>query len=91
MRLTHIRLIASLPTTSLLHELDSILVHLSTLGVFRQSELVALDVCNWLVNRECDPKGRSCSAMVSVKRQNNDQEGKGVGGKGLVGEVTCVW
>jgi len=43
----HIRLIASLPTTLLLHERDSILVQLGTLGAFRQSELVALDVCNW--------------------------------------------
>jgi len=56
MRLTpiHIRLIASLPTKSLLHERDSILVQLGTLGAFRQSELVALDVCDWIENRECE-------------------------------------
>jgi len=79
LRLTpiHVRLIASLPTTSLLQERDSILVQLGTLGAFRQSELVALDVCDWLVNRESDSKGRSCGAMVFVKRQKNDQEGKG--------------
>jgi len=79
MRLTpiHIRLIASLPTTSLLHERDSILVQLGTLGAFRQSELVALDVCDWIVNRECNAKGESCGAMVFVKRQKNHQEGKG--------------
>jgi len=48
MRLTsiHIRLIASLPTTSRLHERNSILNQLGTLGAFRQSELVALDACD---------------------------------------------
>jgi len=79
MRLTpiHIRLIASLPTISLLHERDSILVQLGTLGALQQSELVALDVCDWIVNRECDAKGKSCGAMIFVKRKKNDQEGKG--------------
>ena len=44
MRLTliHIRLIASLPTTSLLLEQDSILVQLGTLGAFRQSKPITL-------------------------------------------------
>jgi len=66
LRLTpiHIRLIASLANTSLLFERNSILVQLRTLGAFRQSELVALDVCDWLVNRECDSKGQSCGAMA---------------------------
>ena len=79
MRLTpiHIELIASLPTTSLLHERDLILVQRGTLGAFRQSHMVALDVCDWIVNRECDTKGRSCGAIVFVKKQKNDQEGKG--------------
>jgi len=41
MRLTHIhiRLIAALSTTSLLHERDSIMIQLGTPGAFRQSEL----------------------------------------------------
>jgi integrase len=79
MRLTpiHIRLIASLPTTSLLHERDSIMVQLGTLGAFRQSELISLDVCDWLTNRECDSRGQSYGAMVFLKKQKNDQEGKG--------------
>jgi len=34
-------------------------------------------VCDWIVNRESDAKGQSCGAMVFVKRQKNDQEGKG--------------
>jgi len=61
MRLTpiHIQLIASMPTTSLLYERDSILVRLGTLGAFRQSELISLDVCDRLMDRECDSKGRS--------------------------------
>jgi len=46
----HIRLIASLPTTSILHERDSIMVQLGTLGAFMQSELISLDVCDWLTN-----------------------------------------
>jgi len=77
MRLTPIRLVASLPTTSLLHERDSILLQLGTLGAFQQSELMALDVCDWIVNRECDAKGQSCGTKVFIKRQKNDQEGKG--------------
>jgi len=78
MRLTpiHIRLIASLPTISFMLERDSILVQLGTLGAFQKSELVALNVCDWIVNRECDAKGESCGAMVFVKRQKNNQEGK---------------
>jgi len=66
MRLTpiHIRLIASLPTTSLLHERDSIIVQLGTLGAFWQSELISLDVCDWLTNQECDSRGQSYGAMV---------------------------
>ena len=61
MRLTPIpiRLIASLSTTSLLHERDSIMVHLCTLGAFWQCELISLDVCDWLTNRECDSRGQS--------------------------------
>ena len=79
MRLTpiHIRLIASLPTTSLLHERDSIMVQLGTPGAFRQSELISLDVCDWQTNRECDSRGQSYGAMVFLKKQKNDQEGKG--------------
>jgi len=79
MRLTliHIRLIASLSTTSLLLEQDSILVQMGTLGAFRQSELIALDVCEWLINRDYDSRGRSCGAMLFVKRQENEQESKG--------------
>ena len=75
MRLTpiHIRLIVALPTTSLLHERDSI----GTLGAFRQSDLISLDVCNWLTNRECDSSGQPYGAMVFLKKQKNDQEGKG--------------
>ena len=75
MRLTliHIRLIASLSTTSLLLEQDSILVPLGTLGAFRQSEPIALDVCDWLLNREYDSRGRSCGAMLFVTIQENEQ------------------
>jgi hypothetical protein len=53
------------------------MVQLGTLGAFRQSELVALDVCDWIVIRECNAKSESCGAMVFVKIQKNDQEGKG--------------
>ena len=92
MRLTpiHIYLIASLPTTSLSHERDSILVQLGTLEPFRQSELVALDVCDWIVNRECNAKGQSCGAMVFVIRQKNDQEGKGRWKRIGLGGLLCV-
>ena len=91
MRLTpvHIQLIASLPTTSLLQERDSILVQLGTLGAFQQSELISLDVCDWLVNRECDSKGRPYGAMVFLKRQKNDQEGKGKWKRISWGGVLC--
>ena len=71
-----IRLITSLPTTSLLYERDSILVQLGTLGALRQSELISLNVCDWLMDRECDFKGQSYSAMVFLKRQKNDHEWK---------------
>jgi len=36
-----------------------------------------LDVCDWLTNRECDSRGQSYGAMVFLKKQKNDQEGKG--------------
>ena len=79
MRLTpiRIRLIASLPTTSLLRERDFIMVQLGTLDAFRQSELISLDVCDWLTNRKCDSRGQSYGAMVFLKKQKNDQDGKG--------------
>ena len=72
----HIRLIASLSTTSLLLEQDSILVQLGTLGAFQQSEPIALDVCDWLINRD-NFRGKSCGAILFVKRQENEQESKG--------------
>jgi len=77
MRLTpiHIRIIAALSTTSLLHERDSIMIQLGTLGAFRQSELVFLNVCDWQKNRECDSRGQSYGAMVFLKKKKNDQEG----------------
>ena len=92
MRLTpmHIRLIASLPTNSLLHERDSILVQLGTLGAFRQSELISLDLCDWLMDRECDPRGQSYGAMVFIKRQKNDQAGKGRWKRIAWGENLCL-
>ena len=66
MRLTpiHVRLIASLPTTSLLYKQDWILVQMDTLKAFRQSELMALDVCDWLVNRECDCRAGPASPSL---------------------------
>jgi len=52
----NVRLIVSLPTTYLLHERNSNPAKLGTWNAFRHSELVALDVCDWLVNRNCDSR-----------------------------------
>ena len=53
---TNVRLIVSLPTTYLLYKRNSNPSELGTWNAFRQSKLVALDVCDWLVNRNCDSR-----------------------------------
>jgi len=46
--------------------------------------VVALDVCDWIIDRECDAKGESCGAIVFVKRQKNTRKAR-ANGKELVG------
>ena len=60
---TNVRLIVSLLTTNLLHERNSNPAQLGTWNAFRQSELVALDVCDWLVNSNCDARAGPVSPL----------------------------
>jgi hypothetical protein len=52
----NVQLIVSLLTTYLLHEQNLNPAQLGTRNAFWQSELVALGVCDWLVNRNCDAR-----------------------------------
>ena len=72
LRLHHLQSFARFNPTTLQEVRDQAMCFLGVVGARRQSELVALDVCDWRKDMELDHTGRSFGAALYIKRQKND-------------------
>jgi len=67
----HLQTLARLPTTTIEEERNACMVLVGTVGACGQSEIVELDVCDWLTGKEL------FGVMAYIKRQKNDVMGTG--------------
>ena len=72
LRLHHLQSFSKFCPTTLQEVRDQAICFLGVVGARRQSELIALDVCDWRRDMEFDDEGRSFGAAVYIKRQKND-------------------
>lgn len=73
----HLQSFLSMPSTDEIHERNVLMIAVGTVGAMRPSELVALDVCDWLAAFE-DAGGGPLGDAAYIKRQKNDQSGLGM-------------
>jgi len=57
---------------------DILMVAVGTAGAMRPSELVGLDVCDWITDKEVNAYGEPLGDAVYVKVQKNDQARRGM-------------
>lgn len=72
LRLHHLHAFSRFSPVSLQEVRDDAMCFVGTVGARRQSELIALDVCDWRCDFERDGLGRSFGASLYIKRQKND-------------------
>ena len=74
----HVRQMLELQDTDLILARDILMIAVGTVGAMRPSELLDLDVCDWLPDHDVDCDGRPLGDAVYVKRQKNDQARQGM-------------
>ena len=92
MWLHHLQSFSRFCPTTLQEARDQAMCFLGVIGARRQSELIALDVCDWRKDLEFDDEGRSFGAALYVKRQKNVLNMTGMGVRFAYGasEGACV-
>ena len=74
----HIQAFLSAQVDDGLQERNALMIAIGTVGAMRPSELVALDVCDWIAAFETDRHMRFLGDAAYIKRQKNDQQGVGM-------------
>lgn len=74
----HIRDMLQIIPDDLIQERDILMVAVGTVGAMRPSEVVGLDVCDWLVGHELGADNRPLGAAAYIKKQKNDQIRQGM-------------
>ena len=88
----HVRQLLELPCADLLVERDVLMIAVGTVGAMRPSEVIDIDVCDWLANYDRDGRDAPLGDAVYVKRQKNDQQRQGMVKRFAFGaaEGTCI-
>ena len=78
LRLHHLQSFSRFCPATLQETRDHAMCFVGVVGARRQSELIALDVCDWRKDMEFDDVGRSFGAALYIKRQKNDPTMRGM-------------